>query len=87
MPRQVGKLTKDLLEQNLNREARQWLAMVARGATELELANQRGVVRGCAMALLSWCNPLYHGSRVMVAEVERIFVRRIMEEWADAQAG
>lgn len=78
----VGRQTKDLLEQNLYRELRQWMRMEAAGATGLQLANQRGVVRGCAMQLLSWCNPLYHGSRVMVAEVEGIFARRILEDGA-----
>jgi hypothetical protein len=76
----AGRQAKDLLERNLDHELRQWMRMEASGATELQLANQRGVVRGCAMALLSWCNPLYHDSRVMVAEVERIFARRIIEE-------
>jgi hypothetical protein len=80
MRRVVGKLSGNLLEENLTKELRQWMHMLADGATERELDNQRGVVRGCAMQLLSHCNPLYHGSRVMVAEVERIFVRRIMEE-------
>jgi hypothetical protein len=38
------------------------------------------IVHDCAMQLLSHCNPLYHDSRVMVAEVERIFAWRIMED-------
>lgn len=76
----MGRQTEDRLADNLTRAVRLYLELDVGNAPSLVLATQRGIIRGCAIALLSWCNPMYHGSAVMVAEVERIFVRRVMEE-------
>lgn len=80
MKRSVGRSTQDRLEENLTRAIVLYLRMQEQGASSDELTMQRGVMRGCAMQVLSWCNPLYHGSKIMVAEVERIFVRKVLED-------
>ena len=82
MKQVAGKLTGDRLERNLTMQLCRWFRMQADGASELELTMQRGVIRGCAMQLLAWCNPIYDGSRVMIEEVERIFTRRVLESQA-----
>lgn len=75
----VGLLHEQRLRMNLENELWAWMRLVAAGATERELDNQRGIVRGCAIQLLAYCNPLYNGSRVALEQVERTVARDLIQ--------
>jgi hypothetical protein len=79
MRRVQGKLTEDYLKENLTNAIGKYLFLESQGASLEQLALQRGIVDGCAMQLLSWCNPAYHGSTVKLADVKRIFIDMVME--------
>ena len=60
------------LDDNFSLEAHK----VAWGA-ERKLVQQRGIVRGCAMQLLTWRNAYQKGNRASLQALEQEFVERV----------
>lgn len=85
MRRSVGKSHEQLFRENLVLEIRHFVALCCDGANDEELAEQRGVIRGCAMQLTSWCSYMHHRNRLAVAAVMQAVVREVLEEMGQAQ--
>lgn len=84
MRRSVGKSHERLLRENLVFEIRHFAVMFHSGAKDEELVEQRGVIRGCAMQLASWCSYLHHRNPHAVYDVMRTVVREVLMDLGQA---